>query len=92
MNLTIPEAEVSTTVICSFLLGTLWELFLYDLLQGRHYHLLEKSEGKVMGEADWTQPLWHQLVRVGFGEGSEDGRAKVQGGEDLEKVSWRRHQ
>ena len=45
-----------------------------------------------MGEADWTQPLWHQLVRVGFGEGSEDGRAKVQGGEDLEKVSWRRHQ
>lgn len=49
-------------------------------------------EGKVMGEADWTQPLWPQVVRVGFEEGSEDGRARVQGGEGLEKASWRRHQ
>lgn len=45
-----------------------------------------------MGGADWTQPLWHQVVRVGFEEGSEDGRARVQWGEGLEKASRRRHQ
>lgn len=53
----IPEAEVSTTVICSFLLGTLGELFLYHLLQGRCYHLLVaggKSDGR--GRLD-TAPL-----------------------------------